>query len=783
MLIRKKANSSSNRRKRFSEAFRFLTVFTLLAGPSLSNGAEIVSASSHGDIETFDSETGNRVNYFYLPTPSGSGPAGVAFRGANTMFVTVDVGFGGDKVYEFQSSGEHSWREGFKFNQGNWADPLLSSASGITQHGSSGLMYLVGRASHDLWAITGTRVDREGNMWLAGNQVTSLRTETDRYPFPGPIESSPLDGRLAVGTGQKLRIYLGVTPERVIQIPGNIESLAFDAIGREVTNAQGQKEIHSLIYVATMPSDQARVERYDAVTGEPWGSDPANRANPVFIPAGTGGLAHYVSDMEIDYVTGDIYVAGANSHRRDFWGLPLNCLNRFDKDGTAKGLENNNTNAVLNTLFNSQSVELAVRPRFDTQTYSTKGSYTLGLTPGEAGFGLAGLNFVATDRGAGSIVEVTPSGSLDQDITIGGHQSAPIQVNVKQGHNLTVNNVTVAKNGTLEVQSGSTVEVNAIAALEGASRLNVVRDAVMKVLGNHLLIVGRTAELTGKGTIIAKQLGVLIRGILSPGASPGTLTIEGNLALTTGSELKIEIGGTEQGVSYDLVNVQNDSTGFVTVNGKLAVQLVEGFASQIQPTQEFNILNAVSAIGVNFQNVVSDRVITADGKGSFQVRLVNEGKTLQLTDYQPFTGSPYEGWVQNNFTASERADTNISGQSADPDQDGVNNLLEFAFNSDPKNGVTVIPAKAVPATGANFATLEFTRRAGGTGSAAAYLADGIKYQIQQSSDLQTWVPLSSEFTAGTSANNDGITETLRLNLANRLGAPAQTFYRLRVSAQ
>jgi hypothetical protein len=46
--------------------------------------------------------------------------------------------------------------------------------------------------------------------------------------------------------------------------------------------------------------------------------------------------------------------------------------------------------------------------------------------------------------------------------------------------------------------------------------------------------------------------------------------------------------------------------------------------------------------------------------------------------------SPYESWRANRFTAAELADSQVAGDLADPDRDGMANLLEYAAGLDPK---------------------------------------------------------------------------------------------------
>src|SRR5689334_17735566 len=44
----------------------------------------------------------------------------------------------------------------------------------------------------------------------------------------------------------------------------------------------------------------------------------------------------------------------------------------------------------------------------------------------------------------------------------------------------------------------------------------------------------------------------------------------------------------------------------------------------------------------------------------------------------------WEDWCADKFTSTEQYDLSISGQLADPDHDGRSNLLEYAFETDPK---------------------------------------------------------------------------------------------------
>src|SRR5690606_10694060 len=56
--------------------------------------------------------------------------------------------------------------------------------------------------------------------------------------------------------------------------------------------------------------------------------------------------------------------------------------------------------------------------------------------------------------------------------------------------------------------------------------------------------------------------------------------------------------------------------------------------------------------------------------------------------------SPYDDWIQSFFPGE--TDPEIVGKHADPDRDGVSNLLEFAFHGDPTDGGSRRLAQVVP---------------------------------------------------------------------------------------
>lgn len=93
----------------------------------------------------------------------------------------------------------------------------------------------------------------------------------------------------------------------------------------------------------------------------------------------------------------------------------------------------------------------------------------------------------------------------------------------------------------------------------------------------------------------------------------------------------------------------------------------------------------------------------------------------------------YATWLHNYYTPDEIADPAVSAPGADPDQDGVSNLLEFAFNLDPTfpEPVVLTPASGVRglpsirlenAGGSQRLTVEYVRRTAASGSGVTYAA-------------------------------------------------------------
>lgn len=123
----------------------------------------------------------------------------------------------------------------------------------------------------------------------------------------------------------------------------------------------------------------------------------------------------------------------------------------------------------------------------------------------------------------------------------------------------------------------------------------------------------------------------------------------------------------------------------------------------------------------------------------------------------------HSSWRQANFGVF--TNTGTAADDADPDGDGLNNLLEYALNL-PPNAAGRVPA-SVQATGGNLEYL-YER------STAAFNG-GTTYQVEWSDDLTTW---SGAGVVETLLSDDGTTQQVKATLP--AGSGGRRFVRLRV---
>jgi autotransporter-associated beta strand protein len=142
-------------------------------------------------------------------------------------------------------------------------------------------------------------------------------------------------------------------------------------------------------------------------------------------------------------------------------------------------------------------------------------------------------------------------------------------------------------------------QIDAGAGIRFASNASIDGDAVVNgTWTSPLLTVGSTGTLMGVGTINGD---VESHGVIAPGLSAGTLTINGDLLLGSGSLLNLEITPT----ASDLLHV----TGATTISGgSLHVAIASGYYTS---GQQFTLLSSDGGLTGDYQT------ITIDNRSSF----------------------------------------------------------------------------------------------------------------------------------------------------------------------
>jgi subtilisin family serine protease len=166
---------------------------------------------------------------------------------------------------------------------------------------------------------------------------------------------------------------------------------------------------------------------------------------------------------------------------------------------------------------------------------------------------------------------------------------------------------------------------------------------------------------------------------------------------------------------------------------------------------------------------------TAGGTFSFTVQATDAVALTAQKTYSLTIQTPFTLWTAAQFTVAEQADPTVSGALADPNHNGLPNLLEFALNRDPKalNFSPPLGSNWRTSNGSTFLTVSYTRLLG---------AAGVSYTVEVSQDLLTWNS-GSLYTQDVSAIDDGngLTQTVTVQTLLPVRGTPHLFTRLRVT--
>lgn len=161
--------------------------------------------------------------------------------------------------------------------------------------------------------------------------------------------------------------------------------------------------------------------------------------------------------------------------------------------------------------------------------------------------------------------------------------------------------------------------------------------------------------------------------------------------------------------------------------------------------------------------------VSAAQAGTYTVEVMNAAGSAVTAPFTLVVRSGFLAFREAHFSIAELADAQISGSAADPDGDGLANLLEFALGLDPR--LTDSDGALVAAMNGDRLTLTFVRRTD---------MPELRYDVQVSSNLSTWQSGSPYVEEVVTAAVEGGWELVTVRDSVSLTAGSPRFMRLLV---
>ena len=341
-------------------------------------------------------------------------------------------------------------------------------------------------------------------------------------------------------------------------------------------------------------------------------------------------------------------------------------------------------------------------------------------------------------------------------------------------------------NGTIATQSGGAFEWTAGTAhntvnLAPGAVFSIAGDGFKQIGGGGFINNGGVATRTGNGELRGYQNSSFVNlsggtfnvatsapftnfsggnrltnsGVLNIGAGALVSPLHWSFTQTATGRLNLEVSGVNPGTpQFDQFNV----SGEAVLAGTLGVSLTNGYAPPAGTT--FPVLTFGSRSG-SFGSVQSS--------GAIWGQQYNPNNLTLVAKIYPTT---VDEWAAYFFTDPAGLDARMS---ADPDKDGLINLLEYALGSDPHaGGATGITAGKVVIGSDTYLTLVFTRPAG-----TAALTD-VTYTGERSTSLGGW-SASGVVVQSVVPGPGEAKETVTLRSAQPISSVAKDFLRLKAA--
>jgi len=204
-----------------------------------------------------------------------------------------------------------------------------------------------------------------------------------------------------------------------------------------------------------------------------------------------------------------------------------------------------------------------------------------------------------TTIGSGASVSLDGAGSSFAKVTnaLNNNQGS---FTLKNNRDLTTAG-TYTNSGTTRVEDSTTVMTIGTGGSAAYTQTGGVTALVNGAFIDPSVFNLNGGTLQGTGTIQSNVIAGPGSNTIAPGMSPGTLTINGNLTLSSGSTLAMELGGLTQGSLYDYLDVN----GVLTLAGMLDLDFINDFQNSLTSGNILTLATANSDILGSFSNVAS----------------------------------------------------------------------------------------------------------------------------------------------------------------------------------
>ncbi|MGJ8697577.1 MAG: DUF6288 domain-containing protein [Verrucomicrobiaceae bacterium] len=372
------------------------------------------------------------------------------------------------------------------------------------------------------------------------------------------------------------------------------------------------------------------------------------------------------------------------------------------------------------------------------------------LTAGHIGNTDGGSGNIRARSGSGTtitILESDHSSLIDCEFDLTG--SAILDIADGTHANDLVISAAITGSNTLTKEGDGNLLLTATSSHSGTFSLDLGSMTVLGSLASNTTLAGGTV-LDGTGTLAS----VINDGQILPGLNgPGVINIT-TLNHQAAGVIVCEIGGTSPGTQHD----QLASTGTVTLNGALDIQLINSFIPAIGDS--FTVLSANSRIGkfstVNLPALPAGREwITTYSPSGLSLSVV--------------ATTAFHNWQKSHWP-TDHGQPEIAGPLVDFDLDGLSNLTEYAIGFDPRlNSIPSGQSKpgVIEKDGANI--FSYPKNPAAT---------DVSYRILESDDLGQTDPWTLSPVAPTQATDGSGNITMEMPVT---ATEPHRFYRLEVT--